>query len=78
MTCKQLGGPCNAEFSANTFEEMVEKSKSHAMEMVEKGDKAHIEAMTAMKEKMEIQTPEQMQHWFYNKREEFDALPEDN
>lgn len=78
MTCKQLGGPCNAELAANTFEEMVEKSKKHAMEMVKKGDKPHIEAMEEMQEKMKTQTPEQMQHWFYNKRMEFDALPEDN
>lgn len=76
MTCKQLGGPCDMEFHANTFEQMVEQSKNHAMEMVQKGDADHIKAMDEMKEKMKTQTPEQMQHWFYNKRMEFDALEE--
>lgn len=33
MTCKQLGGACNHEFRADTFEEMAELSKSHGMEM---------------------------------------------
>ncbi len=27
MTCKQLGGACDATFSANTFEEIAELSK---------------------------------------------------
>ena len=27
MTCKQLGGPCNKEFHAETFDEMVEMSQ---------------------------------------------------
>ena len=25
MTCKQLGGACNLEFEANTFEEIAKK-----------------------------------------------------
>lgn len=29
MTCKQLGGACNKEFHANTFDEIAEASKSH-------------------------------------------------
>lgn len=33
MTCKQLGGACDKEFSANTFEEIAELSKQHGMEM---------------------------------------------
>jgi len=33
MTCNQLGGACDKEFQANTFEEMAEMSKKHGMEM---------------------------------------------
>jgi len=68
MTCKQLGGPCDMEFHANTFEEMVEKSKSHGMEMFQKGDQEHIEVMNKMKEQMKTQSSEQMQAWFANRR----------
>ena len=42
MTCKQLGGICEKEFHANTFEEMAELSKKHAMEMFQIGDEAHL------------------------------------
>lgn len=31
MTCKQLGGACDKEFHAQTFEEMAELSKQHGM-----------------------------------------------
>ena len=52
MTCKQLGGACNQEFHANTFEEMAELSKQHGMEMFNKGDKAHMDAMNDMQQLM--------------------------
>lgn len=74
MTCKQLGGACDMEFKANTFEEMAEMSKKHGMEMFQVGDEAHLEAIGAMKEMM--QSPEAMQVWFSDKKAEFNALPE--
>ena len=41
MTCKQLGGACEEKFHADTFEEIAELSKNHALEMIEKKDDAH-------------------------------------
>lgn len=73
MTCKQLGGACNQEFHAKTFEEMAELSKKHGMEMFQKGDKDHLEAMNKMQGLM--QNPEKMQTWFNEKRKEFTSLP---
>jgi len=74
MTCNQLDGACDTAFHANTFEEIGELSKKHAMEMFQKGDKAHLDAMGKMRELM--QTPEVMKAWFEAKRKEFDDLPE--
>lgn len=74
MTCKQLGGACNKEFRANTFEEMAEMSKQHGMEMYQKGDEAHLKAMGEMQELMK--SPDAMNKWFEAKRKEFEALPE--
>ena len=76
MTCKQLGGACNLEFHANTFEEMADQSKKHGLAMFQAGDKGHLKAMHKMKELM--QYPEAMTAWFENKRKEFDALPEND
>lgn len=75
MTCKQLGGACDVEFHASSFEEIVELSKNHGMEMFQKNDVAHLEAMKDIKTLMK--SPEAMQAWFQNKRKEFEALPEE-
>ncbi len=74
MTCKQLGGACDEEFHANTFEEIAKMSKDHGTEMFQKGDTAHLKAMSEMQELMK--SPEVMNEWFEGKRKEFDALPE--
>lgn len=73
MTCRQLGGACDAQFKANTFEGIAELSKKHGMEMFQKKDPAHLEAMGEMKTLMS--NPEAMQAWFQNKKTEFEALP---
>jgi hypothetical protein len=72
MTCKQLGGACEMEFHANTFEEMAQMSKKHGTEMFQKGDEAHLKAMNEMQELMK--TPDAMKAWFEKKKREFDAL----
>ncbi len=74
MTCKQLGGACDKEFHANSFEEMAELSKQHGMAMFQKKDAAHLKAMNEMRQLM--QKPEAMSEWFESKKQEFDELPE--
>ncbi len=74
MTCRQLGGACDLESRANTFEEMADLSKKHGMEMHQNQDSAHLEAMQAMGELM--QKPEDMEKWYESRRQEFEALPE--
>lgn len=74
MSCKQLGGACDEEFRAETFEEIAELSKQHGMEMFQKQDAAHLEAMQNMQELM--QNPDEMNKWFESKRQEFNELPE--
>ena len=75
MTCRQLGGACDLEFRASTFEEMAELSKQHGMQMHQQQDAAHLEAMGAMQSLM--QQPGAMEKWFEERRQEFEALPED-
>jgi len=75
MTCKQLGGACDLEFHADTFEDIAEMSKEHGMEMLQKGDQDHINAMKEMGELMK--DPEAIKEWFENKKDEFEALSEE-
>ena len=74
MTCKQLGGACDKEFTADTFDEIAETSKAHGMEMFQAGDENHLKAMAEMQELMK--DPNVMGEWFENKRKEFDAITE--
>lgn len=75
MTCKQLGGACDKEFRANSFEEIAEMSKNYGMEMFQKGDTDHLKAMDDMKDLMK--SPDSMTEWFNSKRKEFENLPKD-
>lgn len=74
MNCKQLGGACDKEFQANSFDEIAEMSKQHGIDMFQKSDEAHLKAMNEMQKLM--QNPEAMTEWFESKRKEFNALPE--
>jgi len=74
MNCKQLGGACDKEFHANSFEEIAEMSKAHGKEMFQIKDEAHLKAMSEIQKLM--QGPDAMKAWFDGKRSEFDALPD--
>lgn len=74
MTCIQLGGACDEVFHADTFEQMAKMSKKHGIEMYQKQDKAHLEAMGKMRALMK--EPGEMEKWFESKRKEFEALPD--
>lgn len=78
MTCRQLGGACDKEFHANSFEEISEMSQKHGMEMFQKNDTAHIEAMKKMRALMKSEDSEAMKNWIRSKQEEFDALPDND
>jgi predicted small metal-binding protein len=76
MTCNQLGGACDTEFSADSFDEMAQLSQQHGAEMAQQGDEDHLAAMETMSEMM--QDPEAMQEWMNTKKQEFEATPDDN
>lgn len=74
MTCRQLGGACDLEFRASTFEGMASQSRQHGMEMHKQGDEAHLEAMQKMQGLM--REPDEMNKWFEARKQEFESLPD--
>lgn len=76
MTCNQLGGACDKEFHAETFEQIADLSRQHGMEMHAKADEPHLKAMEKMREL--IKSPEAMNGWMEKRRREFDSLPDEN
>jgi hypothetical protein len=75
MTCEQLGGACDKEFSAATFDGMAQLSQQHGLEMHQQQDAPHLQAMQKMQELM--QDPAKMQEWFESKKALFNSLVED-
>ena len=73
MTCKELGGACDVEFQADSFDQMAQLSRQHGMEMMQQGDADHLDAMQKMQELMK--DPNAMNAWFAVRKAAFDALP---
>lgn len=64
MNCNQLGGACDQVFHANIFQAMVEMSKQHCMEILQKNDNDHLKAMNKMQQ--HIQEPNAMTQQMHN------------
>jgi len=75
MTCKQLGGACDLEFHAETFEQMAMLSKNHGMEMLNQNDQVHMAAMEKMKNLM-IDS-DAISKWMEETKNVFDGLDQD-
>ena len=71
LACRDLGGPCDAEFSGSWFEEIGKKSREHVMEQMQKGDEAHLSAAN----KMRSATAEQQKAMMAEFKRKFDEAP---
>ncbi|WP_448044263.1 hypothetical protein [Bradyrhizobium liaoningense] len=49
LTCKELGGPCDAEITGNSFSEIGQRCREHVMAQINSGDEAHIAAAAKMR-----------------------------
>ena len=76
MTCRDLFGPCDELISGVSAQEMMQNSQKHGLEMVNAGDRVHIEAMENMKEKQMNMSPSDMQQWMTAFQAKFDEWPE--
>lgn len=74
MTCRQLGGACDEEFLADSFDEIADMSRRHGVVMYQDKDEAHLRTMGEMQALMK--DPAAMKAWFDGKRREFESLPE--
>ena len=49
MTCRQLGGPCDAELTGETADDVITQQDRHLREAVRAGDEVHGPAAEQMK-----------------------------
>ncbi len=71
MTCRQMGGPCDVLFQAQTADEMMGLGAAHVNEMADK-DAAHKAAFDMMEEGRK--NPESGKAWYEKFVTDFSAL----
>lgn len=72
MTCKQMGGACDAVIKGNTAEEMVDNGGKHLMQSADPGD------VNARKMMEDMQTdPVAQKQWMEDFQRKFAELPEE-
>lgn len=75
MTCKQMGGPCDAAFHGETADEVIKAQDKHLKETVAGGDETHKDALEMMKGRWK--NPIKGMGWYKNTKKTFAALPDD-
>jgi hypothetical protein len=75
MTCKQMGGPCDAPFHGDTADAVIKAQDGHLKEMVATGDDAHKGARKSMQDRW--RHPVAGMKWYMNTKKAFASLPED-
>ena len=75
MTCRQMGGPCDAPFQGKTADEVIKADDKHLKEMVASGDDAHKSARKSMQDRWK--NPISGMGWYMKTKKDFAALSED-
>ena len=75
MTCRQMGGPCDAAFQGRSANDVIKAQDKHLNEAVEGGDATHKEALEAMQARWK--NPVRGMGWYRQTKKDFAALPDD-
>ncbi len=75
MTCKQLGGPCDAAFSAAKADDVIKAQDAHLKQALAAGDQTHHDALQEMQARWK--NPIAGMGWYRKTKKAFAALPED-
>jgi hypothetical protein len=75
LTCRQLGGPCDAPFRGMTADEVIKADDKHLKEVVAAGDETHRGALKSMQARWK--NPIAGMGWYLKTRKAFAALPEE-
>lgn len=75
MTCKQMGGPCDASFRGDKADEVIKAQDKHLKDVVAGGDETHKDALKSMQARW--RNPISGMGWYRSTKKAFAALPED-
>ena len=71
LTCRDLGGTCDAKITGSTFKEVGKNSMMHVMEQIKSGDEAH----KAAADKMRNAPPEEQKSMMAEYEKRFNEAP---
>ncbi len=74
MTCRQLGGPCDAAHAGDNANEVIKAQDRHLKESVANGDESHSGALAEMQARW--RKPLAGMAWYRKAKRDFAALPE--
>ena len=74
MTCRQMGGSCDAPITGATAEEIMGNGSKHVTEMANQGDEEHKKVLVMMEEMQK--NPESGKAWNEEFMAKFNQLPE--
>ena len=75
MTCRQMGGPCDAAFHGTKADQVIKAQDAHLKEMVASGDTTHESALKDMRGRWK--NPVSGMGWYMKTKKAFAALPDD-
>ncbi len=75
MTCRQLGGPCDAAHRGETADEVIKAQDKNLREAVKDGELSHQDARDAMKARW--RRPKKSMDWYLGAKRAFAELPDD-
>ena len=75
MTCRQMGGPCDAPHRGEKADDVIKAQDKHLKEMVASGDETHASALKSMQDRWK--RPISGLGWYRETKKAFAALPED-
>jgi len=71
ITCRDLGGACDEVIKGNSFDEVGNNCRTHVMEHIKKGDRAHQAAVAAMQKA----SPEEQKAMMAGFKKKYDEAP---
>jgi predicted small metal-binding protein len=74
MTCRQLGGPCDAELRGDKADDVIKAQDQHLKSAVESGDTTHEAALKEMQGRWK--RPIAGMGWYRKTKKAFADLPE--
>lgn len=75
MTCRQLGGPCDAKFQGKTADEILSHAHSHIDHLANRGDDAHRKVQQKIEEMQKNPSAPEAKAWSAKFKHDFDTTP---